>query len=76
MKQDISTCNAAYYDTDGDDEMGTDIEEQGRDGGEACDVNHAQIIWQVALSGAHEEQPEQRYANEKSAENEMVPEMK
>lgn len=45
--------------------MGTDIEEQGRDGGVAGDVNHAQVVWQVALSGAHEEQPERRYVNEK-----------
>lgn len=27
LKQNISTCNTAYYDTNGDDEMGTDIEE-------------------------------------------------
>lgn len=36
----------------------TDIEEQGRDGGEAGDVDHAQVVWQMPLSWAHEEQPE------------------
>lgn len=35
----------------------TDIEEQGGDGSVAVDVDHAQVVRQVALSGAHEEQP-------------------
>lgn len=37
--------------------MDTDVEEQGRDGGVAVDVDHAQEVGQVALSGAHKEQP-------------------
>lgn len=37
--------------------MKTDVEEQGRDGGVAADMDHAQEVWQVAFSGAHEEQP-------------------
>lgn len=35
----------------------TDVEEQGRDGSVAVDMDHAQGVGQVALSGAHEEQP-------------------
>lgn len=45
--------------------MGTDIEEQGRDGGEAANMNHAQVVWQMAFSGAHKEQPKWRYVNDK-----------
>lgn len=37
--------------------METDVEEQGRDGGVAVDMDHAQEVGQVAFSGAHEEQP-------------------
>lgn len=35
----------------------TDVEEQGRNGGVAVDVDHAQVVGQVALSGAHKKQP-------------------
>lgn len=35
----------------------TNVEEQCRDGGVAVDMDHAQVVGQVALSGAHEEQP-------------------
>lgn len=44
----------------------TDIEQQGRDGGEAANVYHAQVVRQVALSGAHEEQPREQHAYETS----------
>lgn len=45
----------------------TDVEEQGGDGSVAVDVDHAQGVGQVALSGAHEEQPleTQKYATER-----------
>lgn len=35
----------------------TDVEEQCRNGSVAVDVDHAQVVGQVALSGAHEEEP-------------------
>lgn len=35
----------------------TDVEEEGRNGSVAMDVDHAQEVRQVSLSGAHEEQP-------------------
>lgn len=35
----------------------TDVEEQGGDGSVAVDVDHAQVVGQVAFSGAHEEKP-------------------
>lgn len=37
--------------------MKTDVEEQGGDGGVAVNVDHAQEVGQVTLSGAHEEEP-------------------
>lgn len=37
--------------------MLTDVEEQGGDGSVAVDVDHGQVVGQVALSRAHEEQP-------------------
>lgn len=37
--------------------VSTDVEEQGGDGSVVGDMDHAQVIRQVALSGAHEEQP-------------------
>ena len=37
--------------------MSTDVEEQGGDGSVVGDMDHAQVVRQVALSGAHEEQP-------------------
>ena len=36
----------------------TDVEEQGRDGCVAFDVDHAQDLGQLALPRPHEEQPE------------------
>lgn len=41
----------------GGDNRGTDVEEQRRDGGVAVDMDHAQVVRQVTLSGAHEEEP-------------------
>lgn len=35
----------------------TDIEEQRGDRGVTGDVDHAQVVWEMALPGAHEEQP-------------------
>lgn len=35
----------------------TDVEEQRRNGGVAVDMDHAEVVGQVALSGAHEEEP-------------------
>lgn len=41
----------------------TDIEEQSRDGSKTANVNHAQVVRQVALSRAHEEQSGEWYAH-------------
>lgn len=35
----------------------TDVEEQGRDGSVAFDMDHAQVVGKVALPGADKEQP-------------------
>lgn len=35
----------------------TDVEEQCGDGSVAGDVDHAEVVWEMALPGAHEEQP-------------------
>lgn len=38
-------------------QQGTDVEEQRRNRSVAVDMDHAQVVGQVALSGAHEEEP-------------------
>lgn len=35
----------------------TDVEEQRWDRGVTGDMDHAQVVWEMALPGAHEEQP-------------------